>query len=233
MNEKEDKLSYKMFSNDNFPKSPKTKNNKMILLIIIFFIGITFLIIAIILMLIFGNNNNNQNNQNKDNNNEEYNPIPKNEDLEFNEEEHRKFSREVATQTMVLATNNGLPIENTDQVVLFGSGTNNTIYGGDKIYKKGISDNIIPIMVLEGIENKIKENANKCIYIKNEIGYEIGKSGINKNETLTENDIKLFSIKNNNAKRTVAIMTISRLPVELNDIPQDKSIYGTHYLIQK
>ena len=54
-----------------------------------------------------------------------------------------------------------------------------------------------------------------------------GKSGINKNETLTENDIKLFSIKNNNTKRTVAIMTISRLPVELNDIPQDKSIYGT------
>ena len=53
-----------------------------------------------------------------------------------------------------------------------------------KIYKKGISDNIIPIMVLEGIENKIKENPNKCIYIKNEIGYEIGKSGINKNETL-------------------------------------------------
>ena len=230
MNEKEDKLSDKMFSNDNFPKSPKTKNNKMILLIIIFFIGITLLIIAIILMLIFGNNNTNQknqNNQNKDNNNEEYNPIPKNEDLEFNEEEHRKFSREVATQTMVLATNNGLPIENTDQVVLFGDGTNNTIYGGDKIYKKGISDNIIPIMVLEGIENKIKENPNKCIYIKNEIGYEIGKSGINKNETLTENDIKLFSIKKNNTKRTVAIMTISRLPVELNDIPQDKSIYGT------
>ena len=178
MNEKEDKLSDKMFSNDNFPKSPKTKNNKMILLIIIFFIGITLLIIAIILMLTFGNNNTNQkkqNNQNKDNNNEEYNPIPKNEDLEFNEEEHRKFSREVATQTMVLATNNGLPIENTDQVVLFGSGTNNIIYGGDKIYKKGISDNIIPIMVLEGIENKIKENPNKCIYIKNEIGYEIGK----------------------------------------------------------
>ena len=101
MDEKEDKLSDKMFSNDNFPKSPKTKNNKMILLIIIFFIGITLLIIAIILMLIFGNNNTNQknqNNQNKDNNNEEYNPIPKNEDLEFNEEEHRKFSREVLKQ---------------------------------------------------------------------------------------------------------------------------------------
>ena len=46
-----------------------------------------------------------------------------------------------------------------------------------------------------------------------------GKSGINKNETLTENDIKLFSIKNNNTKRTVAIMTISRFPVRLNDIP--------------
>ena len=35
-----------------------------------------------------------------------YNPIPSNEDLNFTEEAHRLFSREVATQTMVLATNN-------------------------------------------------------------------------------------------------------------------------------
>ena len=46
--------------------------------------------------------------------------IPHNEDLNFTEEEHRKFSRNVATQTIVLAINNGLPIESKDQVVLFG-----------------------------------------------------------------------------------------------------------------
>ena len=40
-----------------------------------------------------------------------FNPIPSNEDLEFTEEAHRLFSREVATQTMVLATNNdALPL---------------------------------------------------------------------------------------------------------------------------
>ena len=57
-----------------------------------------------------------------------YNPIPSNEDLNFTEEAHRLFSREVATQTMVLATNNDvLPLRQTDQVVLFGDGSNNTI----------------------------------------------------------------------------------------------------------
>ena len=51
-------------------------------------------------------------------------PIPSDEDLDFTEEAHRLLSREVATQTMVLATNNdGLPLRKTDQVVLFGDGT--------------------------------------------------------------------------------------------------------------
>ena len=127
---------------------------------------------------------------------------------------------------MVLATNNGLPLENTDQVILFGSGTNNTIYGAEKIYKKGTSIIITPITVLEGFENKIKEKEKKFIYIKNEIGYEIGYSEINE-KTLTEDDIESFSIKREGVKRSVAVMTISREPVEFNDIPQDKSIYGT------
>ena len=57
--------------------------------------------------------------------------IPENEDLDFTEDEHRQLCREVATQTMVLATNNAeLPLKSTDQVVLFGDGTKNTIYGG-------------------------------------------------------------------------------------------------------
>ena len=57
-------------------------------------------------------------------------PIPSDEDLDFTEEAHRLLSREVATQTMVLATNNdGLLLRRTDQVVLFGDGTENTIYG--------------------------------------------------------------------------------------------------------
>ena len=51
-------------------------------------------------------------------------PIPSDEDLDFTEEAHRLLSREVATQTMVLATNNDdLPLRKTDQVVLFGDGT--------------------------------------------------------------------------------------------------------------
>jgi len=155
-----------------------------------------------------------------------------NEDLNFTEEEHRQFSREVATQSMVLATNNGLPIQNTDQVVLFGYGTNNTVYGSTittKIYKKGTSDIITPITVLEGFENKIKENNNKFIYIKNEIGYEIGQFDINENQNLTEYDIESFSIKREGAKRSVAVMTISRKPVERNEIyPYNNNNYNTN-----
>ena len=61
--------------------------------------------------------------------------------------------------------------------------------------KKGTSISITPVMIVEGFENKTKENKSKFIYIKNEIGYEIGLWGIDSNKTLTEGDIKLFSNK--------------------------------------
>ena len=219
MNEKSN-VSNKILLNENLLESKlaKSKNIKMILLIITLFVGISTAIIALILMLTLGKKN--KNNQN-------YNPIPENEDLDFSEEEHRQFSREVASQTMVLATNNGLPIKSSDQVVLFGSGTNDIVFGADNIYKKGTSNIINPITVEEGFENKIKENKKKFIYIKNEIGYEIGKKDIGKSRALEENDILNFSNKIEGANRSIAILTISRFPVVLNDIPQDKSIYGT------
>ena len=228
MNKKDNDLLDNMLQNDNLPK-PKLKNNKMILLIIVFIIGISFLITALILMLTVGRVN-----ENTDQNiiEEEFNPIPLNEDLNFTEEEHRQFSCEVATQSMVLATNNGLPIQNTDQVVLFGYGTNNTVYGSTsttKIYKKGTSNIITPITVLEGFENKIKENNNKFIYIKNEIGYEVGQFDINENQNLTEYDIESFSIKREGAKRSVAVMTVSRKPVERNELyPDNSNNYNTN-----
>ena len=217
MNNKNNDLSDKMFLNANIPEQ-KNQFNKKILLILTLVLGICSLIIAIIIMLTLGNDYNG--------NKEKSIPIPLIEDLNFTEDEHRQFSRYASIQSMVLATNNGLPLESNDQVVLFGSGTNNTIYGGGSIYNKGTFDNIVPIMVLEGIENKIRENKNRFIYIKNEIGYEIGKSDINENKTLSENDIESFSKKIEGAKRSVAIMTISRIPVEFNDIPDDKSSYG-------
>ena len=87
-----------------------------------------------------------------------YSLIPENEDLDFTEEAHRQLSREVATQTIVLATNNGaLPLQKTDQVVLFGDGTKNTIYGGwgsGEVYNKGTTVNMSLVTILEGIENK-------------------------------------------------------------------------------
>ena len=167
MNNKNNDLSDKMFLNANIPEQ-KNQFNKKILLILTLVLGICSLIIAIIIMLTLGNDYNG--------NKEKSIPIPLIEDLNFTEDEHRQFSRYASIQSMVLATNNGLPLESNDQVVLFGSGTNNTIYGGGSIYNKGTFDNIVPIMVLEGIENKIRENKNRFIYIKNEIGYEIGKS---------------------------------------------------------
>jgi len=222
--EKNKNLEDNMFLNEDFPEI-KSKNNKIIFLIIALCIGITVLIIAFIFMLTIDINNNIN-----DDDKGLYFPIPQNEDLNFTEEEHRQFSREVATQSIVLAINNGLPIESKDQVVLFGKGTNDTICGpinGEAVYKKGTSNPITPVMIVEGFENKIKENKNKFIYIKNEIGYEIGLSGIDPNKTLTEDDIKLFSNKINGANRSTAIMTISRRPVESEDIPQDQSISGT------
>lgn len=223
--EKDKNLEDNMFSNEDLPEI-KSKNNKIIFIIIALCIEITVLIVAFILMLTIDINANNNDDKDK----ELYFPIPKNEELNFTEEEHRQFSRYVATQAIVLATNNGLPIESKDQVVLFGKGTNDTISGPIEIgpvYKKGSSTPINPVMILEGFENKIKENKNKFIYIKNEVGYEIGLSGIDQNKTLTEDDIKLFSNKIDGANRSIAIMTISRKPVEYYDIPQDKSNSGT------
>ena len=128
MNEIEKDLFNNILPNKTLPELKKLKNKKN-LLIIVLSIGILSLIIALILMLTLGKNDNNKIHT-------IFNPIPEHEYLNFTEEEHRHFSLEIATQTMVLATNNGLPIETTDQVVLFGSGTNNTVYGAEKIYVK-------------------------------------------------------------------------------------------------
>ena len=152
-----------------------------------------------------------------------YNPIPDQEDLDFTEEAHRLLSREVAIQTMVLATNNGeLPLEETDQVVLFGIGTENTIYGGwgsGEVYNKGTTQSLKPVTILEGIENA-KDN---FIYRENKIGYEIGLPESN----LTEADVEKFAEKDEKAQRSVAILTISRRSGEGSDRPQDQSNVGT------
>ena len=152
-----------------------------------------------------------------------FNPIPSVEDLDFTEEAHRLFSREVATQTMVLATNNDvLPLRQTDQVVLFGDGSNNTIYGGwgsGEVYNKGKAEGLTPVKIYEGIENI----QNNFTYIKNDKGYEIGLPGSN----LTEQDIQDFAVKRPNVQRTVAILTISRRSGEGSDRPQDQSSTGT------
>jgi len=154
-----------------------------------------------------------------------YNPIPENEDLDFTEEAHRLLSREIATQTMVLATNNGeLPLVETDLVVLFGSGTENTIYGGwgsGEVYNKGTSESLTPIKILEGILNKVSEK--KFLYTPNTYGYEIGIEGSN----LTEAIVEQLSQKTGNAKRSVAVLTISRRSGEGSDRPRDQSSTGT------
>ena len=209
-----------MFKNDNLIENEEntntnTKNKKIIFILMI----VLFIIIITILLILFLMND-------KETNAESDYPIPKNEDLNFTEENHRLLSREAATQTMVLATNNGgLPLQSTDQVVLFGSGTENTIYGGwgsGEVYEKGDTNNISPIKILEGIEN-IKD---RFIYIKNEIGYEIGIPGI-KDKNLTEEDIENFSVKKEGAKRSVAILSISRRAGEGSDRKQDQGISGT------
>ena len=89
------------------------KNNKIKKFIIILIIVIIVLaILALILYFVLKD----------DSSFTPYNPIPEKEDLDFTEEKHRLLSREVATQTMVLATNNGeLPLLKSDQVVLFKS----------------------------------------------------------------------------------------------------------------
>ena len=155
-----------------------------------------------------------------------YDPIPEYEDLDFTEEAHRLLSREIAAQSMVLTTNNDiLPLTSSDQVVLFGLGTSKTIYGGTGsgiVYQKGTRIPIKPVMVLEGIQNK----KDKFIYVENDIGYELG-TGIDFSKNLTDENIKEFSIKREGAKRTVAILTISRISGEGSDRKRDSSSEGT------
>ena len=144
-----------------------------------------------------------------------------NEDLEYTEAEHQRLSRRVATEGMVLATNRGLPIQNTDKVVLFGPGTNKTIYGGTgsgEVYKKGSRDNIEAITVLQGMETKAKEA--KFVYCENKKGFLL-------DEGLTEEDIKNFAQKDGSVKRSVAVLTLSRVSGEFGDRKQDDSNEGT------
>ena len=152
-----------------------------------------------------------------------YNPIPEKEDLDFTEEAHLLFSREVATQTMVLATNNGeLPLRETDQVVLFGEGTENTIYGGwgsGEVYNKGTREGLTPVRILDGIQSK----TDRFIYVPNNYGYEIGKNGSN----LTDAIVEQLSTKKENAERTFAILSISRRSGEGSDRPQNQESTGT------
>ena len=216
----------KMFKNyDLLENETNIKNKKLTFIAMV----ILFLIIIAILIILFyiAKDENNKDKKDDETNVESNYPIPKNEDLNFTEEDHRLFSREVATQTMVLATNNGgLPLQPTDQVSLFGNGTINTIYGGwgsGEVYEKGEEINISPVKILEGIENI----TDRFIYVKNEIGYEIGIPGIKDNKNLTEEDIEKLSIKKEGAKRSVAILSISRRSGEGNDRPQDQSNFGT------
>lgn len=191
----------------------KNKTTKVIIIAAIVFVALVILALILYFLL-------------KDNSSDDwipYNPIPDQEDLDFTEEAHRLLSREVAIQTMVLATNNGeLPLEETDQVVLFGIGTENTIYGGwgsGEVYNKGTTQSLKPVTILEGIENA-KDN---FIYRENKIGYEIGLPESN----LTEADVEKFAEKDEKAQRSVAILTISRRSGEGSDRPQDQSNVGT------
>ena len=210
------------YSSQNFPK--KSSSQKRITMILVLSLAIICFIAIFILFFIKTENKNNSSSNSQKKLGNFHNPIPDSEDLDFTEEEHRLLSRQIATQTMVLATNknNILPLRKTDQVVLFGEGTVKTIYGGTgsgQVYDKGTSVNLTPIKVLEGIENK----KDKFIYIENKIGYEIGLHQSN----LTEADIEQFAVKRENAERTIALITISRQSGEGYDRQQDKSSTGT------
>ena len=220
-NENEGRLTENVFKNDEDPEIPEDSNkNKKTLKKIIIICAIIVIIVAIIIIVIFSII--------KDNKDDDapYNPIPQKEDLNFTEEAHRLLSREIATQSMVLATNNDiLPLLSTDQVVLFGLGTAKTYYGGTgsgEVYNKGTSTPLTPVMVLEGIESK----ADKFIYVENNIGYELG-TGVDVGKNLTDENIKEFSTKREGAKRSVAILTISRRSGEGDDRERDSSTTGT------
>ena len=220
MEERNSNLSENMFNNNEDSTGP-IKQNANYKLIIILVVLILIVIAAIVTIILLASSSEDEYPD------EDYYPIPIKEDLNFTEDEHRALSRQVAGQTMVLATNNdGLPLRAADQVVLFGLGTEQTIYGGwgsGEVYEKGTTNNISPITILEGIENK----TDKFIYKLNDIGYEIGIEGIHKDRNLTDEDIKDFSVKEAGAERSVAILTISRRSGEGSDRPQDKSNSGT------
>ena len=207
--------------NNNEPKGeakPMEYKKKIWTIVIL---AVILVIVIVILLIIFLSN--------KKEEEKPYNPIPDKEDLDFTEEGHRTFEREVATQTMVLATNNGkLPLGQNDMVVLFGLGTVNTIYGGwgsGEVYNKGTSSGVTPIKVLEGIEKKFEEK--KIKYKKNEIGYEIGQGIDPTVKNLTDADVQELSTKVDGATRSIAVFTISRRSGEGSDRPRDASDSGT------
>ena len=219
----ESRLTENVFKNNEneiLQEENPNKNKKMLKKIIII-CSIIIAIIGIVIIILICTLKNN-----KGNDELPYDPIPEYEDLDFTEEAHRLLSREIATQSMVLATNNDiLPLTSTDQVVLFGLGTSKTVYGGTGsgiVYQKGTKIPINPVMVLEGIQNK----KDKFIYVENDIGYELG-TGIDYGKNLTDENIKEFSTKREGAKRTIAILTISRISGEGSDRSRDSSSEGT------
>ena len=219
----ESRLTENVFKNNEneiLQEENPNKNKKMLKKIIII-CSIIIAIIGIVIIILICTLKNN-----KGNDELPYDPIPEYEDLDFTEEAHRLLSREIATQSMVLATNNDiLPLISTDQVVLFGLGTSKTVYGGTGsgiVYQKGTKIPINPVMVLEGIQNK----KDKFIYVENDIGYELG-TGIDYGKNLTDENIKEFSTKREGAKRTIAILTISRISGEGSDRSRDSSSEGT------
>ena len=248
MKENEDLLTENVTKIEELPEKEslnktkyKNSTKKILLIAIIISIIAAILIIILIIQSTDDSNKKGENkvtdeDKDKDNNDDKekenddipFNPIPQNEDLNFTEAEHRLLSRQIASQTMVLATNNDiLPLNPTDQVVLFGQGTNKTIYGGwgsGEVYNKGTASPLTPIMILEGFENQ--KNNNKFIYVENNIGYEL-ETGFDPKKNLTEDDIKNFAIKKEGAKRSIAILTISRRSGEGSDRPQDSSESGT------
>ena len=219
----ESRLTENVFKNNEneTPQEENPNKNKKMLKKIIIICSIIIAIIGIVIIILICTLKNN-----KDNDELPYDPIPEYEDLDFTEEAHRLLSREIATQSMVLATNNDiLPLISTDQVVLFGLGTSKTVYGGTGsgiVYQKGTKIPINPVMVLEGIQNK----KDKFIYVENDIGYELG-TGIDYGKNLTDENIKEFSTKREGAKRTIAILTISRISGEGSDRSRDSSSEGT------
>ena len=230
-NANENRLTENVFKNDDNEdiqlQDPKKNYLKIKILIVVAFV-IVFAVSVVVLVVLFTPSNKVEKKEEKDDDNTPYNPIPQYEDLNFTEEAHRLLSREVASQSMVLATNNGiLPLISTDQVVLFGLGTAKTFYGGQgsgEVYNKGTASPLTPVMILEGIKNKAKDK--RFIYKENDIGYELG-TGIDTGKNLTDDDIKNFSIKGEGAKRSVAILTISRRSGEGDDRSQDSSESGT------